>query len=193
MSNRVGFHLRRKYFRLLGAEMRVYDDSGQLAAFAEAQRLKLREAITVYADEARTQPLVNIKAQQVLDIGATYDLTDATTHEPLGALRRQGLSSTFVRDTWTLLDARGNEVGTIQEDSAWIGVVRRFFDLVSLVLPQRYDITFEGQPVGQLQRSINLFVVKYDMSFDADYLQRVGRNTVLSYPVVLSLVEDTKS
>lgn len=192
MSRTVGFHLRRKYFRLMGAEMRVLDDDGKLAAFAEAQRLKLKEAITLYADEGKTEPLVTINARQVLDIGATYDITDAASGQALGALRRQGLQSTFVRDAWTILDPQGQEIGTIQEDSAWMGLVRRFVDIVSLVVPQRYDVTVDGQRVGELQRGKNLFVVKYDLSFDADYLHKVGRNTVLSYPVILSLVEDTK-
>lgn len=192
MQPTVDFHLRRKYFRFMGAEMRVLDHSGQLAAFAEARRLKLREEMTVYADEAKTQPLVNIKARQVIDFGATYDITDATSGQPLGALRRHGLQSSFVRDTWTILDPQEAEIGTIQEDSAWMGVVRRFVDIVSLFVPQRYDLTVDGQSAGQLQRSRNLFVLKYDMSFDAEYLERVGHKTALSYPVVLALIEDTK-
>lgn len=192
MQPTVDFHLRRKYFRFMGAEMRVLDHSGQLAAFAEARRLKLREEMTVYADEAKTQPLVNIKARQVIDFGATYDITDATSGQPLGALRRHGLQSSFVRDTWTILDPQEAEIGTIQEDSAWMGVVRRFIDIVSLFVPQRYDLTVDGQSVGQLQRSRNLFVLKYDMSFDAGYLERVGHKTALSYPVILALIEDTK-
>lgn len=192
MQPTVDFHLRRKYFRFMGAEMRVLDHSGQLAAFAEARRLKLREEMTVYADEAKTQPLVNIKARQVIDFGATYDIADATSGQPLGALRRHGLQSSFVRDTWTILDPQEAEIGTIQEDSAWMGVIRRFVDIVSLFVPQRYDLTVDGQSAGQLQRSRNLFVLKYDMSFDAGYLERVGHKTALSYPVILALIEDTK-
>lgn len=192
MQQTAGFHLRRKYFRFMGAEMRVLDDGGQLAAFAEAQRLKLREALTLYGDEGKTEPLVSINARQVIDFGATYDITDAASGQSLGALRRQGLRSSFVRDAWTILDPHGQEIGTIEEDSAWMGIIRRFVDIVSLIVPQRYDITVDGQHVGQLQRSKNLFVLKYDMSFDTDYLQRVGRMTALSYPVILSLIEDTK-
>lgn len=192
MQQAVGFHLRRKYFRFMGAEMRVVDDSGQLTAFAEAQRLKLKEAITLYGDEAKTEPLVSINARQVIDFGATYDITDATSGQALGALRRKGLQSSFVRDSWTILDPQGQEVGTIEEDSAWMGIVRRFVDIVSLLVPQRYDVTVDGQQVGQLQRSKNLFVLKYDMSFDPSYLEQAGRHTALSYPVILSLVEDTK-
>lgn len=192
MHNATAFHLRRKYFKLMGAEMRVYDDSDKLVVFAEAKRLKLKEEITLFADEGKTQPLVTVKAQQALDIGATYDIRDAQSGAALGALRHQGLSSLFVRDVWELLDANGQQIGSIQEDSMWMGLVRRFVDIVSLIAPQRYTVTVGDQEVGDLQRSMNLFVVKYDMTFDADYLQSHDWRVALAYPVVMSLIEDSK-
>lgn len=186
------FHLRRKYFRFLGAEMRVFDHSDKLVVFAEAKRLKLKEDITLYGDEQKTQPVVNVKARQALDIGATYDVRDAGSGQALGSLRRQGLSSLFVRDAWTILDEHGQEIGSIREDSVWKALVRRFVDLFSLLVPQHYHVTVHGQRVGEFRRSINLFVIKYDVSFDTGYLQETDWRLALSYPVVLSLIEDSK-
>lgn len=192
MQNAVNFHLRRKYFRLLGAEMRVFDDNEKLIVFAEAKRLKLKEEITLYADEDKTQPLVTVKAQQALDIGATYDIRDAASGTVLGSLKRQGISSIFVRDVWDILDEHGQAIGSIQEDSVLKGLVRRLVDIASLVMPQHYSVSVRGQHVGQLQRSMNLLLVKYDMEFDADFLQRHDWRVALSYPVVMSLIEDSK-
>lgn len=192
MQNATRFHLRRKYFRLLGAEMRVFDDSDKLVVFAEAKRLKLKEEIVLYTDEAKTAPLVTVKAQQVLDIGATYDVTDPHSGAVLGSLRRRGLGSIFVRDVWDLLDEHGRAIGSIQEDSVGKALVRRFVDIASLVMPQHYTVSVGGQHVGALQRSMNLFLVKYDMEFDADFLQRHDWRLALAYPVVMSLIEDSK-
>lgn len=192
MQTRVAFHLRRKFFRLAGAEMRLHDEGGQLVAFAEAQRFRLKEAVTVYADEGKSQPLAQINARQIIDFGATYDITDAESGEPLGALRRKGLRSNLLRDSWVVLDRHDQEIGAIEEDSAWLGLVRRWVDIVSLLVPQRYHVTVHGRQVGELKRSRHLFAIEYDLWFDADYLEQTDPKTALAYPVVLSLVEDDK-
>lgn len=192
MAEATRFHLRRKYLRIFGAEVRMVDEAGQLIVFAEAKRFKLKEELTLYADEAKAEPLVTIKARQVLDIGATYDIADAVTGQPLGALRRHGMRSVFVRDTWDVLDSAGQELGTIYEDSALRGLLRRFVDIVSLVLPQHYHVDVGGAEVGAFTRSLNLFVVKYDGWFDADYVKNTDWRVPMSFPVVLSFIEATK-
>lgn len=192
MSKTDTFHLRRKYFRLLGAEMKVFDSTGQLVIYAEAKRMKLKEEVTLYRDEAKTQPLVGIKAQQVIDFSPTYDIKDPESGQILSALKRKGWSSTFVQDSWEILTPEGEAVGTIQEDSTSMGMLRRFSKLVSYVVPQNYHISINGEHVGELRRSINLFLVKYDISFDGDYLQNTDWRAALSYPVVLALIEDSK-
>lgn len=192
MNETVTFHLRRKYFRLLGAEMKVFDSADQLVVYAEAKRMKLKEEITLYQDEAKTQPLAGIKAQQAIDFGPTYNIKDPESGQILGALKRKGWSSTFVQDSWQILDPEGETIGTIQEDSTGMSMLRRFSKLVSYVVPQNYHMTINGAHVGELRRSINLFLVKYDIAFDTDYLHNHDWRVVLSYPVVLALIEDSK-
>lgn len=191
-TDALTFHLRRKYLRIFGAEMTMRDDQGQLLVFAEAQRFKLRERLTLYRDETKSDPLVTLQARQVLDIGATYDIEDTASGKPLGALRRRGMQSMFVRDTWDILDEHGQEIGSIQEDSTLRALLRRFFDLISLILPQHYHVTVDGAEVGAFTRSLNLFVVKYDGYFDADYLENTDWRVPLAFPVLLSMVEDSK-
>lgn len=193
MQNARSFHLRRKYFRLLGAEMKLYDDNDSLVIYAQAKRLKLKEEITLYGDEQRTKPIVGIKAQQVIDFSPTYDIKDPETGQILGALKRKGLSSTFVQDSWEVLNPDGQTIGSIMEDSSGLGLLRRISGPVSLAVPQNYNITIGDNHIGELRRSINLFLVKYDISFDAGYLQNNDWRVALSYPVVLALIEDSKS
>lgn len=192
MADATKFHLRRKYLRIFGAEMRMVDEAGDLLAFAEAKRFKLKEDLTLYRDERKTDPLVKIRARQMLDIGATYDVVDALSGQSLGALRRRGMRSIFVRDTWDVLDEHGREIGTIQEDSTLRALLRRVIDLVSVLFPQRYHVTVNGAEVGAFARSFNLFVVKYDGHFDADFLKNTDWRFPLSFPVLLSLIEDSK-
>lgn len=191
MQNATNYHLRRKYFRLLGAEMRIFDDNDELSVYAEAKRMKIKEELTVYRDEQKTQPLVGIKARKAFDFRAVYDIKDPESGQVLGTIRRRGWTSELLQDTWDVLDPDENVIGSIQEDTTAMSFLRRFSDLVSLVVPQNYAITINGGQVGTLKRSINLFVVKYDMAFDTDYLHNNWR-LALSYPVVMALVEDSK-
>jgi hypothetical protein len=50
---------------------------GETLAFAQQKRMAFKEQVTIYADDTKQQPLLGFKARQVLDLGATYDVTDA--------------------------------------------------------------------------------------------------------------------
>jgi hypothetical protein len=54
---------------------------------------RLREDIRVYADEGKQQEVLMIKARQIIDFAAAYDVVDSASGEKVGALRRKGWSS----------------------------------------------------------------------------------------------------
>src|SRR5436309_3101970 len=100
----TNYTIRRKLMKLVGGAFYVDDPSGQTVLYANQKGFKLKEDIRLYTGEDMTQELVTIKARSVLDFGATYDVVDAPTGQKLGALRRSGLKSTFVKDEWKILD-----------------------------------------------------------------------------------------
>ena len=51
---------------------------GALLAFAQQKRMAFKEQVTLYTDDTKQQPVLGFKARQVIDLGATYDVTDAT-------------------------------------------------------------------------------------------------------------------
>ena len=97
------YHARRKVLAAFTPKFHVYDPAGQLVAYVEQKAFKLKEDITVFADEQKQRPLLKIKARQVLDISATYDVTDARTGALVCAVRRKGVNS-FFRYEWVVLD-----------------------------------------------------------------------------------------
>ncbi len=59
----------------------------------------------------------------MLDFSASYQVTDSTTGEVIGSLRRKGWSSLF-RDSWEILDAAGVVRGECSRTAAgrrWSG------------------------------------------------------------------------
>ena len=176
---------RRKVLAAFTPKFHVYDPMGGLVAYVEQKAFKLKEDITVFGDEQKQQPLLKIKARQILDISATYDVTDARTGAPVGALRRKGLKS-ILRDEWTVLDVNDKELGKIQEDSALLATLRRF---LTNLIPQSYNVTIQGQPAGQIKQHFNPFVLKHTVDLSADPGRRFDRRLALAATVLLLAIE----
>ena len=86
------YTLKRQVFALTG-KFRFYNPAGQMVLFSQQKMFKLREDIRVYADEAKTQEVLAIKARQIIDFSAAFDVVDSATGQKVGALRRKGLAS----------------------------------------------------------------------------------------------------
>ncbi|MFW5875644.1 MAG: hypothetical protein ACOCXM_02790 [Myxococcota bacterium] len=176
---------RRNFLNFLGIRCRILTPDGQPVMFVHLKAFKLKEDITVYADQAQTQPLLSIKARSVIDFSAAYDVVDTTTDEKVGALRRKGWSS-LVRDEWEVLDAADEVVGVLQEDSLLLALVRR---VLSGLVPQNYTLTMGGQKVADVQGSWNPFVVKHTMDLSPDARGQVDRRLAIATSVLLMVIE----
>src|SRR5512143_240359 len=115
--------LKRQTLALTG-KFRFYDPSGNLVMFSEQKMFRLREDIRVYADEQKQAEVLMIKARQILDFSAAYDVIDSATNAKVGVLRRKGWKS-LLRDEWEILDAQDQPVGTLFEDSVPLAMLRR--------------------------------------------------------------------
>jgi len=176
---------RRKVLTLFAPKFHIYDAFGNLVAFVEQKAFKLKEDITVFADEEKQRPLLRIQARQIIDFSAAYDVVDTSTQQKVGALRRKGLKS-LLRDEWLLLDATEREIGILREDSQLLATLRRF---LSNLIPQRYHIWLDGQEVGRIQQHFNPFVFKVDVDLRADAGRRLDRRLALAGVVLLLAIE----
>ena len=91
------YTVRRDLFNVWNRKFRISNSQEQPVLYSEMKAMKLKEDIRVYADEGKTREVLVIKARQILDISATYDVWDAAAQVKVGALRRAGLKS-IVRD-----------------------------------------------------------------------------------------------
>ncbi len=179
------YTVRRKVFQFLGASFHVYDPNGQVVMFSKMKAFKLKEDIRVYDGEAMTNELLIIQARQVLDISATYDVTDAQSGEKIGALKRQGLKS-ILKDEWILLDANGRELGKIKEESTALALIRRF---VFGLIPQTYNMDIGGVPVGTMKQNFNPFVTKIDIDFSPDTQNKLDKRLGMAAAILMCAIE----
>ena len=177
--------LKRQVFALTG-KLRFYNPQGDLLLFSEQKMFKLREDIRVYADEQKTQEVLIIKARQIVDFSAAYDVTDPATGEKVGALRRKGLKS-ILRDEWDVLDANDNVIGLLFEDNMGLAMLRRL--VVGSLLPQNYDITMGADRVADLKQRFNPFRYDLDIDFSMDTAHKLDHRLGLAAAVLLAIIE----
>jgi uncharacterized protein YxjI len=177
--------LRRQAIALTG-KFRFYDPAGSLVMFSEQKMFKLREDIRVYSDEAKSQEVLSIKARQILDFSAAYDVVDTAMNQKVGVLRRRGLRS-LLRDEWEVLDANDNMLGKLFEDSVPLALLRRF--LLGSWLPQNYDITIGEVRVADLKQRFNPLRYELDLDFSMDTAHHLDRRLGIAAGILLAAVE----
>lgn len=181
--------LQRQVFALTG-KFRFFDPSGNPVMFSEQKMFKLREDIRVYSDESKTTEVLSIKARQIIDFSAAYDVVDTAYNQKVGTLRRKGWSS-MLRDEWQVLDANDNQIGVMFEDSMGMALLRRF--LFGSWLPQNYDITLAETRVADLKQNFNLFRYELNLDFTMDPSQRLDRRLGIAAGILLAAVEGKQS
>lgn len=162
--------IRRKIMKLLGADFRVFDshEMNNEIMFSHMKAFKLKEDIRLYKDESKAEELVTIKARNIIDFSAAYDIMDAKTEQKLGAMKRKGMAS-ILRDEWQIMDIEDNVIGFVKEDSGAMAIFRRF---VSGLIPQRFDVTIGDKKVAEFQNNFNPMVSKLKITFlDPDNAQ----------------------
>lgn len=162
------YTIRRQFFKLLGAAFHVYDPAGRPIGYCRQKALKLKEDLRICTDESCAQELMVIRARNIIDFGATYDVT-LPTGEALGSLRRKGLASSFLRDQWLIFGRDGRQIGHITEDSGTKAFLRRYIDFMSVLLPQTFHLVREdGTMVAAYRTHFNLLVYRMSVSVFVD-------------------------
>ncbi|NWF62561.1 MAG: hypothetical protein HXY43_25825 [Fischerella sp.] len=117
-------------FWAFAPQMSVVDAQGNLVFYVRQKLFKLKEAITVFADTERTQPLYYIKADRIIDFSARYNFTDASDI-PIGAVKRRGMKSLW-RARYDIFDGETSTLN-IQEKNPWIKVMDALFAELPIV------------------------------------------------------------
>ncbi len=177
--------IRRKVFTLFGGQFHVYDPHGQVVLFSRQKAFKLREDIRVYTDETETEERLWIRARQIIDFSAAYDVLDSQSGQLVGTLRRKGFSS-LLRDSWEFLDARGQSVGKIVEDSMVMALLRR---LLTDLIPQAFHATVSDQPVASYRQRFNPFIFKLEVQLAPGASAAIRTELLLAAGILLTAVE----
>lgn len=175
--------VRRQVFALTG-KVRFYNPANQVVLYSEQKMFKLREDIRIFGDERKSQLLLHVKARQIIDFAAAYDVLDAVENSRVGVLRRKGLRS-LLRDQWEILGPNEQPLAMLEEDSMLLALIRRF--LLSLI-PQNYDIVHQGGArLADVKQRFNLFRYELDLVFTPG--QAFDRRLGIAAAALLAIIE----
>lgn len=180
------YFAKKSFLKIFGGEIRIFDENKtNLLFFVKQKAFKLKEDITVYADETKSKELLKIKARSIIDFSAIYDVVDVSSNESIGSLRRKGFKS-ILKDSWEILDAKDQVIGSIDEDSMLKAMLRRF---LTNLIPQTFFITVNKNQVGVLKQTFNPFVPQFNIDFSADTAKILDRRMGIAIVILLQIIE----
>lgn len=177
----------------------VYDgrsgEAGALLAFAHQKRLAFRERFLFYTDESKAHEAFHIQARQVLDFGASYDVSDREGRA-IGVFRK-AFGASLLRSTWEILDpAVGKPIVIARERSVPVAIVRRLWDWIPYLGDAPFFIKYHfdlidaesGSPVGEYFK-VTRFRDHYRLTVDDRYLEAVDWRTFVSLGVAMDALQ----
>ena len=179
------YTVRKHILKLLGAAFNVLDPQGVSFLYANFKAFKLKEDIRLYSNEDMLHELMVIKARDILDFSATYDVEDSTTNEKIGALKRRGFQS-MIKDEWIMMDPRDHEIGIIKEDSMALALIRR---VVSDLIPESLSLEMNDNKVCSFEFEFNPFVTKLSIDLSHDIHGRLDKRMAIAAGILLCAIE----
>jgi hypothetical protein len=144
----------------------VTDATGALVLYVRQKAFKLKEAVNVYADAAKTRLLYTIAADRAWDFNAQYHVTN-TQGARLGSVRRRGMRSLW--RAYYEIEREGRVVFSIREEKPWTKVLDASFGqipvlglLTAYLFHPAYLVSSEGGPaLLRLQKQPALMEGRY--------------------------------
>ena len=158
-------------FKVLAAlpQVKISDAAGQVVMYVK-EKLALKTAVKVFADEAQQRQLFNIAADKMMGLTITYMIT-TTAGGAVGALKRLGMKSLW-KANYPILDATGAEVGTIHEENPWIKVLDGLLSdipFIGMYINPAYLVDLRGQTVLRIQKQPAMMEGKFLVEKKSDF------------------------
>lgn len=170
--------------------------AGEPVCFVEQKRMKLKEDLRAFTDEAKSAEVFRIKAHQVFDPRARYTVTDGSGRK-IGGLKKV-FGRSLMRSTWEIFDAGDTKVGWAQESSIAVAIWRRAVDWIPLVgdllavIPVPYHFDFHlGEGEDHAGRMARIWGISDRYSFDlsGDPGRLIDRRVALALAIGLDALQ----
>jgi hypothetical protein len=175
----------------IAPQIAVRDAAGALVLYVKQKAFKLKEDVTVYADEQQARPVFRIAADRIIDFNARYEISTATG-EKLGAIRRQGMRSLW-KSHYDVSDTRGANVFSIREANPWVKVADNLLGelpVVGLLTGYLFHPAYivarpNGTPMFRVTKRPALFEGRYQVTVEGKYTED---EEAIAVPAILMML-----
>ena len=191
LRQRFAMMINRYEVSTLGADEK---SAGEQVCFVEQKRMKLKEDLRAFNDDSKTSEVFRIKARQVWDPKARYDVTDPAGQQ-IGQLQKV-FGESLLRSTWRIYDAAGDQVGWARERSLFVALFRRLVGLVPFIgdfadwlpIPYHFDYFIEDRKIGGLERILGVRD-RYRLDVAGDDARTIDRRVILALAVGMDALQ----
>ena len=179
------YMIREKFWKIFGNKFWFEDVNEKRYGFCEQKRFKIKEDIRIYSDESKSHEWLKIKQKQLVDAWGGYDIMDSESSEHIGTVRRKFWAS-VLQTRWHLLDAAGNEVGMLIEDSMGYALARRI--LLGILLPKKFHIEIGGGgEFVTMRQMFNPFIKKLVVNIPPNH--PLDRRFIAGLAIVIAAID----
>jgi uncharacterized protein YxjI len=193
------FFLRQRFAMMINRyEVSTLGDNeksgGEPVCFVEQKRMKLKEDLRAFQDDSKETEVFRIKARQVWDPKARYDVTDPAGQQ-IGQLQKV-FGESLLRSTWRIYDAAGEQIAWARERNLFVALFRRLIGFVPYIggfadflpIPYHFDYFMEDRKIGGLERILGVRD-RYRLDVAGDTERTIDRRVILALAVGMDALQ----
>lgn len=171
------------------------DATGKTVAYVRQKMFKLKEAVSVFNDESKSQVLFKIKADRWLDYNANYNITRGDSEDSIGRVGRRGRKSIW-KSTYEIFDSEGDQQYSITEENPWakvwdamLGEIPVLSMLTGYLANPRYAVkNLDEEVILRFKKKPSFFGRRFTLEKVGEPTQEDSERVILSL-MMMSLLE----
>jgi uncharacterized protein YxjI len=178
----------------LSPQVSVTDASGKEIFYVQQKMFKLKEDISIYRDNSKSQEVFRMKADRIIDFSARYDFTNTTTGMTFGAVKREGMRSLW-KASYNIMSSGDTVTHHIKEDNPWLRVLESLLNenipFIGYFINPSYTVYQSGAetPVLHLAKKPAFFEGRFEITKAVDPTGEEEENRLLLSLLMMTLLE----
>ena len=145
------------------------DASDKTIAYVKQKMFRLKETISVFSDESKSELKYKINANKIIDFNASYEFTN-NNDQVIGSVGRKGMRSIW-RAHYEIFDPEKKSEFSISEENPWAKVMDTLMSEIPLVgiftgyvFNPKYGVkSKDGKTVARLTKEKSFFGRKFKL------------------------------
>jgi len=171
------------------------DSSGKTVAYVRQKMFKLKEAVSVYKDDSKSELMFKINADRWIDYNASYNFTIGESEDSIGRVGRRGRKSLW-KAHYEIFDTDGDLQYSIREENPWakvwdavLGEIPVMNLFTGYLANPRYIVkNLEDQDILRLSKKPSFFGRHFKLDKIGEVSQAESERILLSL-MMMSLLE----